>query len=89
MSCISLTKAEYAKHHDNLPKLSGNEKKKFVSVMSSPCNAPLKDANGELKEGNGYQYAVYLWVRAHENGSYEKFNVGEDGLPIMPDYSSL
>lgn len=89
MCCISLTKAEYAKHHDDLPKLHGNDKKKFISVMSSPCNAALEDAHGVLKKGNGYQYAVYIWVRSHENGSYEKFNIGDDGLPIMPDYSKL
>lgn len=29
-----------------------------------------------------------MWVKAHEHGSYDKFNLDENGLPIMPDYKT-
>lgn len=88
--CVDLTKPCYSKHHDELPKMDATSKKKFIKVMKSTCQGLIRNAQGKtIDEGvTGYQYAVYMWVKAHEHGSYDKFNLAENGLPIMPDYKT-
>lgn len=88
MCCVDLTKPCYSKHHDELPHMDANSKKRFIKVMTSYVDRAVKTANGLwISEGiTGYHYAVHMWVKAHENGSYDKFNLDENGLPVMPDY---
>ena len=89
ISCVDLTKPRYSKHHDEMRPFTKQAKKEFIKIMKSDCRSPIEDAFGNIVRGTGYQYAVYLWIAAHENFSYDKFNLDDSGLPIMPDYSEL
>ena len=86
-SYIRLDRVEYAPHHDvvQLPK---KLKEQFIRLMNEPCNAYMKDTDGNTVELNGYQSAVKTWVETFED-DYAKFNLDEKGIPITLDYEEL
>ena len=45
--------------------------------------------DGSWKPATGYESAVSIWVDTHEDGSYDKFKVDQEGCPVMPDYNLL
>ena len=45
--------------------------------------------NGKYRHATGYEAAVTEWVDAFEHGSYDKFKLDDNGVPVMPDYSKL
>lgn len=82
-SVVRLDKAEYSTHHSGkLTTMNKKQKREFIDIMKSEWN----DRRGK---STGYERAVDIWVDAFEDGSYEKFVMDENGVPVMPDYSVL
>lgn len=84
-SYIRLDKAEYAPHH-NINLLSNNEKEEFIRIMCSPWIKPYDTNNRVL---TGYQQAVQIWLDTFGDIYHWQFDLDENGLPIMPDYTKL
>ena len=87
-SYVRLDKAEYSSHHDVL-KLPKNLKQQFIECMHQTWEGralTLKDR--AMRYATGYEAAVAIWVESYED-DYSKFNLDENGVPIMPDYSQL
>ena len=88
-SYIRLDKAKYSPHHD-LIVMPKNVKKEFLDLMNEKWIGHYTvDKNGNPIIQNGYQAAVQTWVDTYEKYDYSKFNLDENGLLIMPDYSKL
>lgn len=45
--------------------------------------------NSRLSSGTGYERAVDIWVDTFEDGSYDKFTLDDNGVPVMPNYDEL
>lgn len=87
---IRLDKAEYSHHHgDPTRKLNKKEKEQFVRLMTSKWPNRYVSYQGNPVEATGYQYAVDIWVESFEDGSYDKFTLDENGVPVMPNYENL
>ena len=89
-SYIRLDVPEYYsdERHQGIP-LTEEIKRQFLEVMSLPYPGHLcLDAGGKVVEMTGYLYAVQTWVDTFEN-DYSKFELDENGLAVMPDYSKL
>ncbi len=95
---VSLTKAEYADHHDDCPALSKVEKKEFIKIMNTLWKKQWieinildnnKNPTGETKVVNatGYEAAVQIWCDTY--GGEEKFKYDAEGRPVIPDYRLL
>lgn len=88
-SYVRLDKAEYSNHHKDNKPMPRKIKDKFVKLMYSPWkNKTMVDNNGHIVYLTGYQEAVNIWVDTYED-DYSKFNLDDNGIPIMPDYSLL
>lgn len=80
---VRLDRAEYSTHHgEPVVKMNKNQKREFLRIMKSQWNS-------RLSSGTGYERAVDIWVDAFEDGSYEKFTLDTNGVPVMPDYETL
>lgn len=91
-SYIRLDKAEYSDHHDKLsiPLPDKKAKADFIRIMNSDWPKYLcKTPDGDVRYKTGYEAAVDTWVDCYEKGSYDKFNLDDEGQLIMPDYSKL
>ena len=90
-SYVRLDKAEYSDHHKQPSKpLPRNVKKVFMDVMSKEWPGMYLETNdGTPVRGTGYQRAVQIWSDTYESGSYDKFKLDENGLPVMPNYNKL
>lgn len=88
-SYIKLTAAEYL-DHGKLPGivLTAEARKQFLEVMTSPSGFYWINKEGKSIELTGYQYAVQTWVDTFEK-DHSKFEMDENGLPVMPDYSKF
>lgn len=88
-SYIKLNAAEYL-DHGILPgiMLTVEAKKQFLEAMSSPSDYYWFNKEEKPIELTGHQYAVMVWVETFEE-DYLKFEMDENGLPIMPDYYQL
>lgn len=87
-SYIRLDKAEYMPNHNSIP-LTRKVKKQFLELMKSNWGCTQVLENGNVVTLTGYQRAVEIWCDTFEEGSYDKFELDDNGLPKMPDYSSL
>ena len=89
-SYVRLDKAEYSDHHKQPSKpLPRQVKKVFLDVMTKEWGRPSVLENGTSVTLTGYQRAVDVWVDTYESGSYDKFKLDEQGLPVMPNYNRL
>lgn len=80
---VRLDCPEYSTHHGyQVVKMNKKQKREFLYVMQSQWNS-------RLSSGTGYERAVDIWVDAFEGGSYDKFTLDDNGVPIMPDYDTL
>ena len=88
-SYIRLDTVGYSEHHkkDNHP--LGNKKEEFLDVMNSLCSDYIKGKDGNIVQLTGYQSAVKTWSETFEDGSFDKFSVDSNGIPIQLDYSNL
>ena len=90
-SYIRLDKAEYLTHHGGskgIP-LPPNLKKEFIEVMDSPWERHIIETTSGLRPATGYEAAVLIWEDTYEDGSFDKFEVDEEGKLIIPDYGRL
>jgi len=88
-SYVRLDKAEYSPHHPVIA-LPKNVKQEFIECMSKPWTKQyIASINGDIQIATGYEAAVSIWVDTYEGGSYSKFNLDENGIPIMPNYEEL
>lgn len=88
-SVVQLDKAEYSPHHRFNVAMTRDVKRQFVQVMTTtwPGRSILED--GKYRHATGYEAAVTEWVDAFEHGSYDKFKLDDNGVPVMPDYNKL
>ena len=84
-SYVRLDKAEYAPHHIK-NELGDEEKEEFIRIMQSPWEKPYDKSNITL---TGYQQAVQIWLDTFGDIYPWQFELDENGLPIMPDYTKL
>lgn len=88
-SYVRLDKPEYSPHHRDAPPLPRKLKNEFIKLMNDTWgNYEVQTPSGP-KFLTGYQRAVDIWVETFEDGDYSKFNLDENGLPIVPDYTQL
>lgn len=89
-SYIRLDKAKYSTHHDIIP-LPRKARKEFIECMTSDWKKHIVEYSDGIttRTATGYEAAVDIWVETYENGNYGKFNLDNNGIPIMPDYSKL
>lgn len=89
--CIRLDKAKYSERHKNQPQMPKDVKDSFICIMESERQSRYNsvNVNGIARFATGYEMAVDIWCNTYEHGSYAKFSMDENDMPIMPDYSSL
>lgn len=88
-SVVRLDKAEYSTHHGEPVKLNKQQKRQFVQVMSTVWPKHFVETSTGVRPATGYEYCVTTWADAFEHGSYDKFKLDENGVPVMPDYEAL
>ena len=89
-SYVRLDRPEYSPHHKDAPPLTRKLKKEFIKLMNDRWGRErVETLSGTLVTTTGYQRAVDIWVETFEDGDYSKFNLDENGLPIVPDYTQL
>lgn len=49
----------------------------------------LETNEGLPVKGTEYRCAVQIWSDTYESGSYDKFKLDEQGLPVMFNYNWL
>ena len=87
-SYVRLDKAEYSEHHP-VVKLPRKAKREFIDCMKSSWGKQyILSIDGDVRVATGYEAAVNIWVDTYED-DYSKFNLDENGIPIMPDYENL
>lgn len=88
-SVVRLDRAEYSSHHGYPVKLNKQQKRQFVQVMSTVWPKHFVETNTGVRPATGYEYCVVTRANAFEDGSYDKFTLDDNGVPIMPDYDTL
>ena len=89
-SYVRLDKPEYSLHHHKIVPLPKKIKREFIELMSNIWKKEfIEDNKGNVRNATGYESAVLTWCDTFEDGDMSKFNLDEDGIPIMPDYSLL
>lgn len=90
-SYVRLDQAAYSDHHAMpSPKMPPRVKREFIKVMTSEWPKAVKvKSDGTVYRATGYEAAVDTWVDCFENGSYDKFNLDDEGNLILIDYSTL
>lgn len=88
---VRLDRAEYSTHHgEPVVRMNKKQKKEFIKSMASKWNKyALQNDDGSYYTPTGYQMCVNIWADAFEDGSYEKFTLDTNGVPVMPDYETL
>lgn len=80
---VRLDCSKYSSHHGYpVVKMNKKQKREFLHVMKAQWNS-------RLSSGTGYERAVDIWVDAFEDGSYDKFTLNNNGVPVMPNYDEL
>lgn len=88
-SVVRLNKAEYSSHHKFNIAMPKDVKRQFIQVMTAVWPGRSILEKGKYRHATGYEAAVIEWVGAFEHGSYEKFRLDDNGVPVMPDYDKL
>ena len=89
ISHICLGTNEYAPQHANETKiLSPKETEVLKTFFSSMIDTYRKDDNGNIYQLNAWMDAVFRWLK--QNPAAKKFfKFDNNGIPIMPDYSTI
>lgn len=84
---VRLDRPEYLPNH-NSKRLNGTQLHEFLQIMTAIWSKQfIVSDSGEIRNATGYEASVTIWEDTY--GYCDKFNRGNDGNLIMPDYTSL
>ena len=89
VSYICLGTNEYAPQHaKDTKKLNSGERKALIKFLSAPVDTFRKDNNGNFYRSTPWLEAIKHW--SDFNKDWKKyFKFDDNGVPIMPDYSTI